>query len=69
MSTDEERVRRIRWMRQIQGFRTGDFRIGLDIKIPAFSEGSDYVQIDDTYLFDHDTTMAILAGFSHNRRV
>ncbi|MCD8526427.1 MAG: AAA family ATPase [Alphaproteobacteria bacterium] len=25
--------------------------------------------IDSTYQFDHDTTMAILAGFAHNRRV
>ena len=46
------------------------FGLDSDIKVPAFSEGSDYVpDIDDTYLFDHDTTMAILAGFSHNRRV
>ena len=26
-------------------------------------------EVDDAYLFDHDTTMAILAGFAHNRRV
>ena len=25
--------------------------------------------VDDDYLFDHETTLAILAGFSHNRRV
>ncbi len=45
---------------------------GIDSKLmaPAFSEGSDYVpEIDDAYIFDHDTTMAILAGFSRNRRV
>jgi cobaltochelatase CobS len=26
-------------------------------------------EIDDTYQFDHDTTVAVLAGFAHNRRV
>ena len=26
-------------------------------------------EIDDTYHFDHDTTLAILAGFAFNRRV
>ncbi len=26
-------------------------------------------EIDEAYHFDHDTTLAILAGFSHNRRV
>ena len=46
------------------------FGIDLDMKVPAFSEPSEYVPlIDDTYLFDKETTMAILAGFSHNRRV
>jgi cobaltochelatase CobS len=25
--------------------------------------------IDDSYVFDADTTLAILAGFAHNRRV
>jgi cobaltochelatase CobS len=46
------------------------FGIDLDMKVPAFSEPSEYVPlIDNTYLFDKETTMAILAGFSHNRRV
>lgn len=46
------------------------FGLDSDIMVPAFAEGSDYVpDVDNTYLFDHDTTMAILAGFSHNRRV
>ena len=26
-------------------------------------------EIDKNYIFDHDTTLAILAGFAHNRRV
>ena len=38
--------------------------------VPAFSQGSEYVPvIDEAYQFDHDTTLAILAGFGHNRRV
>ena len=46
------------------------FGIDIDLKVPAFSETSEYVPaIDETYLFDRDTTLAILAGFSHNRRV
>ena len=46
------------------------FGIDIDLKVPAFSEPSEYVPaIDETYLFDSDTTLAILAGFSHNRRV
>jgi len=45
---------------------------GLDstMDVPAFSISDEHVPaIDPTYRFDHDTTMAILAGFSHNRRV
>jgi len=46
------------------------FGIDIDLKVPAFSEASEYVPaVDETYLFDKDTTLAILAGFSHNRRV
>ena len=46
------------------------FDIDVDLKVPGFSESNDYVpNIDDTYRFDKDTTLAILAGFSHNRRV
>ncbi|MCW8835962.1 MAG: cobaltochelatase subunit CobS [Rhodospirillales bacterium] len=46
------------------------FGIDTEMEIPAFSKGDDHVpRIDDTYLFDRDTTMAILAGFAHNRRV
>ena len=46
------------------------FDIDVDINIPAFSKGSDYVpKPDPSYQFDHDTTLAILAGFAHNRRV
>ncbi len=46
------------------------FGIDLDLQVPAFSERTAYVPVkDEDYLFDHDTTLAILAGFSHNRRV
>ena len=46
------------------------FGIDVDMKVPAFSEASDYVPtLDPTYLFDKQTTLAILAGFAHNRRV
>jgi len=46
------------------------FGIDSDIEVPAFSEGEEHVpEIDPTYQFDQDTTLAILAGFAHNRRV
>ena len=46
------------------------FGLDQDLAVPAFSERTDYVpDIDADYQFDHDTTLAILAGFSHNRRV
>jgi len=46
------------------------FGIDVDMMIPAFSKASDYVPtLDPNYQFDHDTTIAILAGFAHNRRV
>ena len=38
--------------------------------IPAFSTKSEHVpEIDADYHFEPETTRAILAGFSHNRRV
>ena len=40
------------------------------LEVPAFSESSEYVPaLDSDYCFDKDTTLSILAGFSHNRRV
>ena len=46
------------------------FGIDTDMEVPAFSASTEHVPIvDDAYLFDHDTTMAILAGFAFNRRV
>lgn len=46
------------------------FGIDSDLKVPAFSLRTEHVPpIDTAYLFDHDTTLAILAGFAFNRRV
>ena len=46
------------------------FGIDSDMEVPAFSEAEEHVpDLDDAYQFDHDTTLAILAGFAHNRRV
>jgi cobaltochelatase CobS len=46
------------------------FGIDTDLQVPAFSETSEHVpEIDETYRFDRNTTLAILAGFAHNRRV
>ena len=46
------------------------FGIDAAMKVPAFSQASEYVPDRDTaYRFDRDTTLAILAGFAFNRRV
>jgi len=46
------------------------FGIDVPMTVKGFAEGADRVPaIDPAYVFDHDTTLAILAGFSHNRRV
>jgi len=46
------------------------FDIDTDLVVPAFSQPDAYVpDFDPDYLFDRDTTLAILAGFAHNRRV
>ncbi len=46
------------------------FGIDTDMTVKGFMEPSDRVpEIDPTYKFDPDTTLAILAGFKHNRRV
>lgn len=46
------------------------FGIASDLKVPAFSEPSAHVpETDDAYRFDRDVTLALLAGFAHNRRV
>ena len=46
------------------------FGIDQDLTVPAFRAPSEHVpEADPDYRFDRDTTLAILAGFSHNRRV
>ena len=46
------------------------FNIDSDMEVDAFSKSSEYVpEIDKTYKFDKDTTLAILSGFSFNKRV
>ncbi|MCR9139768.1 MAG: cobaltochelatase subunit CobS [Alphaproteobacteria bacterium] len=46
------------------------FDLDTDLVVPAFSQPDAYVpDFDPDYLFDRDTTLAILAGFAHNRRV
>ncbi|MCE9508710.1 MAG: cobaltochelatase subunit CobS [Alphaproteobacteria bacterium] len=46
------------------------FGIDSDIQVPAFSQKQDNVpDVDDVYRFDKNTTLAILAGFAHNKRV
>jgi cobaltochelatase CobS len=46
------------------------FGINIDMKVPAFSQADERVpDLDASYVFDPDTTLAILAGFAYNRRV
>jgi cobaltochelatase CobS len=46
------------------------FGIDSDLQVPAFSQKFDSVpDVDDAYRFDKNTTLAILAGFAHNKRV
>lgn len=46
------------------------FGLDIDLQVPGFSNASEHVPVvDNSYVFDHDTTLAILAGFAHNRRV
>jgi cobaltochelatase CobS len=46
------------------------FGIDIDWQVPAFSKADSRVpDFDDAYVFDPDTTLAILAGFAHDRRV
>jgi cobaltochelatase CobS len=46
------------------------FGVDIDLEIPAFSSADERVpDLDATYVFDPETTLAILAGFAFNRRV
>lgn len=46
------------------------FGIDSDLQVPVFDEREDHVPaIDEAYRFNPDVTLAILAGFTRNRRV
>lgn len=46
------------------------FGIDSDMVVKGFAEATDRVpELDPTYRFDRETTLAILAGFAYNRRV
>ncbi|MFN3229660.1 MAG: cobaltochelatase subunit CobS, partial [Asticcacaulis sp.] len=46
------------------------FGVDTDMRVPAFSVRDAHVpEIDPAYRFDPQTTLAILAGFAHDRRV
>jgi cobaltochelatase CobS len=46
------------------------FGIDADIQVPAFSTRDEHVpEIDEAYQFNADVTIAILSGFTNNRRV
>ncbi len=66
LGTDSEFVR----MPDIKVSVRQTFGIDSDLEAPAFSQPEEHVpQVDEAYRFDRNTTLAILAGFSHNRRV
>lgn len=46
------------------------FGIDSDLIVPAFGERDEHVpEVDPAYRFNHDVTVALLAGFTRNRRV
>src|SRR5688572_579989 len=46
------------------------FGIDSDMEVPAYSVENEHVpDEDEDYVFDRETTLAILAGFAYNRRV
>src|SRR5580698_6486013 len=46
------------------------FDLDVDLEVPAFSVRTEHVpDLDTSYKFDRETTLAICAGFAHNRRV
>ena len=46
------------------------FNIDSDLVVRGYKDKTDWVpQVDESYVFDKDTTLSILAGFEHNRRV
>jgi len=50
-------------VRQLFGFESA-------LEVPAYSQTSEHVpDFDEDYVFNRETTLAILAGFAYNRRV
>ncbi|WP_373502021.1 cobaltochelatase subunit CobS [Aestuariivirga sp.] len=50
-------------VKQLFGFES-------NLEVPAYSKTSEHVpDLDEDYLFNRETTLAILAGFAYNRRV
>ena len=46
------------------------FNIDSDLVVRGYKDKTDWVpQVDESYVFDKDTTLSIIAGFEHNRRV
>jgi cobaltochelatase CobS len=46
------------------------FGIDSNLEVPAYAKAEEHVpDLDPDYIFDRDTTLAILAGFARNRRV
>ena len=46
------------------------FDIDSDLMVPAYKQADEHVpDLDEDYLFNKEVTLAILAGFKHNRRV
>jgi cobaltochelatase CobS len=46
------------------------FGLDINMTVKGFAKPNEYVpEADPSYRFDRDTTLAILAGFAHNRRV
>ncbi len=46
------------------------FGVDFDMKAPAFTTRDPHVpDLDESYVFDPETTRALLAGFAHDRRV
>src|SRR6201984_3764148 len=46
------------------------FGVDTDMECPAYSKAAEHVpDLDQDYVFDRETTLAVLAGFAHNRRV
>ena len=68
-----DRVKRTgRFLRPLTGsFSVREvFGLDTDMMVKGFAEAADHVPVvDPAYRFDRDTTLAVLAGFVHDRRV